>query len=165
MGKTYKFIIALPVLLILSSCGSSSNSDSSDNIGKNVNACGTVIDIGVNNLVSGRLENSDCQYFSVFPETGGGDFSYVDEFRVTLATMGTLSITLRSSDGDALLFLVDTTTTCAAGCFDNLIIDFDDNGAGGTDAWINFPLDAGTYLIVVNFIGPGSGNYTLETAF
>lgn len=164
MATTFKLISALPVMLILLSCGSS-NDGSVGDAGKNVNACGTVVDMGLNELVSGRLENGDCDYFSVFPDSGGGDISFVDEYRVTLATMGTLSITMRSSEANAYLFILSTTTTCAAGCSNTLIIIEDDDGAGGTDAWINIPLVAGTYLIVANFIGLDPGNYTLETTF
>jgi hypothetical protein len=139
MATTYKLISALPVLLILLSCGSS-NDESVSGAGKNANACGTVVDLGLNSLVNARLEDGDCEYFSVFPDSGGGDISFVDEYRVTLATMGTLSITMRSSESNAYLFILNTTTTCAAGCSNTLIIIEDDNGAGGTDAMISMTL-------------------------
>ena len=48
------------------------------------NKCGTVIDIGLNDIADGVLEAGDCRVDDIFPGTGNDNF--VDEYRVTLST-------------------------------------------------------------------------------
>ena len=147
-------------LALLSACGGGGGGGGG---GGNDNTCGTVVDIGVNSVVDGFLQGGDCRVDDIFP--GSGDTSFVDEYRVTLTTGGTLTITMRSTDLDSFLALLNTSTSCVNGCNPALIITTDDDSGGGLDALIDIDLAAGTYGIGVNSILPGPGSYTLETSF
>ena len=128
-------------------------------------ACGDVVDISENAIVSGRLTATDCTLSQLI--TGSTDASYVDEFRVTLPDNGTLQITMRSTEVDAFLAILDTTGTCFAGCNPAIALAFDDDsglGVNGSDAYISILLTAGTYMIHTNSFDPGeTGIYSLET--
>jgi hypothetical protein len=134
--------------------------------GGNDNPCGTVVDIGPNSIIDGKLEAGDCRASDVDHSTS--DQSFVDEYRVTLNSMATLTINMRSTDLDAFLILGNRSTSCSNGCPPSIIITFNDDGGGGvngTDALISMDLAPGTYMIGANSIDPQTGNYTLETTF
>ena len=164
MNIKYKLIINSIALLgivgLLSSCGGGGGG------GGNDNPCGTVVDISENAFVNGRLEAGDCTINDLFP--GAMDPTFVDEYRVTIATGGTLEITMRSTEIDTFLAVVNTTGTCSGGCDPALVLAFDDNtagGANGTDSFISIVLTAGTYIILANSFALETGNYNLETIF
>lgn len=115
------------------------------------------------------LEAGDC-LISDLDATATNDTSFADEYRVTLDSMGTLMISMKSSDLDSLLVLLDRSTSCFSGCTPAqamVIVADDDSGDGvnGEDALISIDLAAGTYLIGVTSWIPGTGSYTLETSF
>jgi len=169
MNIKYKFMLKgfalLGIVGLLSSCGGGGGG------GGNDNPCGTVVDISENAFVNGRLEAGDCTINDLFP--GAIDASFADEFRVTIPVGGgTLEITMRSTQIDTFLALVDTTGSCSGGCDPMIILDSDDDTAGippnFTDSFISFPLAEGTYMILANSfdsVNPETGNYNLETIF
>ena len=128
------------------------------------NACGTVIDISPNSTTMGTLEAGDCTGENLDP--GSNDTTFVDEFRVTLSSGGTLTIRMDSTALDAFLFLIDSATSCAnAACDAGQVIATNDDGGGGSNALISVPLNAGTYIILANSFFPGTGSYTIQTTF
>ena len=131
------------------------------------NTCGTVTDISANSSTAGNLETSDCRIEDMFP--GSGDTTYVDEYRVTLSSGGTLTITMRSSEVDAFLALVNFASSCTdASCTPTQVETFDDDSGGGVngvDAQISVFLNAGTYIIFANSFDVETGSYTLQTTF
>jgi len=163
MNRLYKFSIANVLLLFLFGCGGGGSSSGGG--GGNDNPCGTVVDIGPNSIVQGKLEAGDCRASDVDPTTS--DQSFIDEYRFTINSMATLTISMRSTDLDAFLFLGDRSTSCSNGCPASIIINFDDDsgiGVNGTDALISMDLVPGTYMIGANSFEPKTGNYTLETS-
>ncbi len=163
MKNFYRITSALLLLLFLASCGGSG-----DGGGANDNPCETVVDIGPNDFVDGVLEAGDCRFTDLDPTSG--DTSFVDEYRVTLNTTGTLTIIMRSSSIDTFLLLPNRSESCSSGCTaaEAMLITFDDDGGGGvngTDSLISMDLAAGTYIIVANSFLPETGSYTLETIF
>ncbi len=154
-----KIILLIGITTWLVACGGSGSGGGGDD--GNDNACGTVVDIDPNSIVDATLEDGDCRVDDIFP--GAGDPSFVDEYRVTLTTGGTLNITMTSTDLDSFLVLIDTSTSCANGCDPALIIATDDDSGGGFDSFISIDLAAGTYGIGANSFLPVSGNYSLIT--
>ena len=155
-------VLLTPFLFILTSCGDSSSSSSKGS------SCGTVTDIGPSSLVNGELESSDCRVSDLDPDSA--DTSYVDEYRLTLTSPATMTITMRSDTMDAFLFILGRSSSCASGCGvaeANLLAEDDDNGVGttGLDAQIIISLAAGSYIIGANSFGEATGSYTLETSF
>lgn len=134
----------------------------------NLNPCGTVNTILPNDILKGRLEDGDCRANEIAPGTPLP--SFVDEISVTLFSSGTLTITMRSTDLDSLLFLLNRTASCSNGCSEAqaMVITGDDDSGGGVnglDAFISMDLAAGTYIILVTSIDAQAGNYSLETTF
>jgi hypothetical protein len=126
-----------------------------------------VVDIGPSSIVEGVLEAGDCRVTDLDPTSG--DTSFADEYRVTLNSMGTLIITMRSADLDSFLLLLNRSSSCSSGCTaaEAMVITIDDDSGGGVnglDALISMDLAAGAYIIVVNSVFPGTGSYTLETS-
>jgi hypothetical protein len=153
----WKHLSLLSFFLVLSGCGG--GGDVAD-----IDICGIAINIGTNSSVVGVLQQGDCLATDLDPDSG--DNSFVDEYRITIPSSGELTITLRSADFDAFLFLVDESMTCVGGCSDEQLITFDDDSGGGLDAQITINLAAGTYLILANsFFDGESGQYTLTTSF
>jgi len=160
-----KILYIISSVLLLAFIGGCSDDSSSDDNG-NPNRCGIVEEIAPDDSISGRLEEEDCTAEQVYPAFSGGDSSFLDEYRVTFPVAGTLTITMRSTDVDSFLLLVDQGVSCSGGCSTAIKIETDSNGAGGLDALIStFILTAGTYGIQANSIAPGSGDYSLETTF
>jgi serine protease Do len=86
------------------------------------------------------------------------DESFVDIYRVVLASRASLTVELQTGNFDAFLFLVD-----------EMLVDeitADDDGGAGTNALIlDLTLDAGTYMILANSVFEGeTGQYTLTTS-
>ncbi|MEM7563731.1 MAG: PPC domain-containing protein [Pseudomonadota bacterium] len=154
-----KAILLLSILMFLVSCGSSSSDSENDQ-------CGGVVEISENAMVNGSLQSGDCTINDFF--AGANDPSFVDQYRVTLSTAGTLQITLRSPDFDAFLFVLDTADSCASGCDPLLVLATDDDSGGGlngTDSQLSIALNPGSYIIAVNNFAPLTGIYSLETVF
>ncbi|HIB83902.1 MAG TPA: hypothetical protein EYO59_04690 [Chromatiaceae bacterium] len=157
----WKHLSLLSFFLVLSGCGGGGG-DVAD-----IDICGIPTNIGTNSSAVGVLQQGDCLATDLDPDSG--DNSFVDEYRITIPSSGELTITLRSENFDALLFLVDESMTCVGGCSVEQIIAFDDDSGGGVDeldAQITINLAAGTYLILANSYAEGeSGQYTLTTSF
>jgi hypothetical protein len=148
-------------LLLVAGCGGGGGGGGDDD-----GVCGAVVDISENAMLNGRLEEGDCTINDIFP--GAGDPSFADEFRVTLPVGGTLQITLRSTEFDAFLAILDTSNSCSGGCNPAIVLAADDDSGGGFtgfDSLISIDLAAGTYIILANSITAASGNYSLETQF
>ena len=114
------------------------------------------------------LEAGDCMVSDLDPTSA--DTSFADEYRLTLSTPATITITMRSNTLDSFLALLGRSTTCASGCTlaqANFLASDDDSGVGvtGFDSQIVIALNAGSYIIVANSIDPGTGSYSLETSF
>ena len=135
--------------------------------GSGSSGCGTVEDIGPSSSVTGTLSTGDCLLSDLiinFPPDG----TFVDEYRVSLSTAATLTVTMTSVDMDAYLIVVDRSESCVSGCPFSSIIFFDDNGGGGpngTNASLTMSLSSGTYLIFANSTVADQGSYRLETSF
>ena len=160
--KFLPFIALTAVLTLVSACSSDSSDDDTFAAGT---PCGFVETIAPAAIVSGALAQTDCTADQTFPDQSSGDFSFVDEYQVTLTTPGTLTVSMRSTTLDAYLLLLSSSATCRDGCDFSIVMATDNNSAGGTDALISMDLAAGTYGIHANSIAPGSGSYTLETTF
>jgi hypothetical protein len=158
-----RIISLIGITTWLIACGGGGGGSSGD--GSNDNPCGTVVDIGPNSITDGVLEAGDCRASDVDHSTS--DPSFVDEYRITLNALETLTINMRSSNLDTYLYLANRSTSCSSGCTTSIIIAFDDDSGGGvnsTDALISMDLARGTYLIGANSFDPQAGSYTLETA-
>jgi hypothetical protein len=156
-----KIFLLFSLFVWLTACGGGGGGGSG---GGNDNPCGTVVDIGPNSIVDGKLEAGDCRLIDIDPTSGGT--SFIDEYRITLNALDTLTINMRSSNLNTYLYLADRSTSCSNGCTTSIIIAFDDNSGGGvngTDALISMGLTPGTYLIGANSFDPQTGSYTLET--
>ena len=156
-----KTISLFAFLTLLSAC----SSDSDENNLSSGAPCGLVEIIAPAAIVNGVLAGNDCTADRTFPDPSAGDFSFVDEYEVTLAAAGTLTITMRSTDVDPFLLLLSNADSCLNGCDTDIVIATDNNTGGGTTAFISMDLAAGTYGIHANSIQPASGNYSLETTF
>jgi len=168
--KYLHVLLSFFFILTLSACGGgSSGSDDGDSSVSGANPCGTVVDIGPNSIINGMLETGDCLVSDVDP-TSTNDTSFLDEYRVTLDSTGTLTISMKSVDHDSILALLNRSTSCSSGCTpaQAMVIAADDDSGGGVngeDALISMDLAAGTYMIAVTSWLPGTGSYTLETTF
>ncbi len=157
MNALFKLLALTLALLLLSACGSSSDDD--DDI-----AC-SVVDISPDGMLDGTLSSSDCEVRDLLD--GTNDDSFADQYRVTLAAPATLTITLRSSEIDAFLAILNTGSSCAGGCSQALILALDDDSGGGVnglDAQIVIGLGAGSYIIFANSFSREIGAYTIETS-
>jgi hypothetical protein len=164
-NNIFRLFSLILLTLSLTACGGGGDGDSSSSSGNN---CGTVVDFGPSSMVNGMLEAGDCMLSDLDPTSG--DTSFADEYRLTLSSPATMTITMRSNTLDSFLLLLGRSTTCASGCTlaqSMFITSDDDSGVGttGFDSQIIIALNAGSYMIVANSIFAGSGNYTLETSF
>ena len=148
-------------LTLLSAC----SSDSDDDDLSSGAPCGLVEIIAPAAIVNGVLAGNECTADRTFPDPSAGDFSFVDEYSVTLTTAGTLTVTMRSTEIDPFLLLLSNADSCLNGCDTDIVIATDNNSGGGTTAFISMDLAAGTYGIHANSIQPASGSYSLETTF
>jgi len=91
-------VIAIFLTLVLSACADG-GSDGGD-VGVTPNqqqavVCEPVIDITPASSTNGELTPSDCRVENLFP--GSGDFTFVDQYRVTLPSRGKLTIRMNST--------------------------------------------------------------------
>ena len=151
-GKVFLFLcISLLVACGGGGGGGSDDGDDDDSSVSGANPCGTVVDIGPNSIINGMLEAGDCRVTDFDPTSG--DASFADEYRVTLTSMGTLIITMRSADLDSFLVLLNRSSSCSNGCTDTeaMVITADDDSGGGTDALIQIEIEqAGSYVITAS---------------
>ncbi|MFT5399601.1 MAG: hypothetical protein ACI822_003019 [Gammaproteobacteria bacterium] len=160
MITSIRLFLLVPIILLLANCADTSGSGSQQGA-----SCGIVIDINQNDSLDGDLQRGDCTGNNI--SLGQDVTALFDQFRVSVDSQSTLTITLRSTDFDTILYLLDVSTSCTNGCSDSTLLAFDDDGGGGidgTDSEISFNLNTGTYLILVTAFGSGSGNFNLETS-
>lgn len=115
--------------------------------------CATVQTTSLGSSVSGSLSNSDC----TFQALGGFQDSFVDYYELTVSSARDVTISLSSTQFDAVLIIFERTS---AG-----VIDLDDDSGGGllgTDSRIDVTLPAGTYVIAATSFDAGeTGGYQL----
>jgi Bacterial pre-peptidase C-terminal domain len=147
-------LASLSAILLLIACGGGGEDD--DGPPQNP-ACDNRVTMDPNSHTAGVLESGDCTMATLLP--GSGDNSFVDLYRVTLPSAGTLTVAMNSgSSFDAFLFLVS----------DDLqtLINLDDDSGGAPNARIQMPIGAGTYVVLANSFAPGeSGPYGLTLTF
>ena len=151
------------LIFALTGCGGSDNSGAGGN--QLAAGCGVVTNISQNGMLSGRLEDGDCTIAEVFP--GSNDPTFVDEYRVVVNPGGALTITMRSTEIDSFLAILDTSNSCSGGCNSVITLDLNDDigtGPNPVDASLTVTLTAGTYLIMAYSFLPETGSYTLETS-
>ncbi len=159
MNALFKLLAVSLALLLLSACGGDSSDDDDDDI-----AC-NVVDISPNGMLNGALSGTDCEISDLIQ--GSFDDSFADQYRVTITAPVTLTITMRSSEIDAFLAILDTGSSCAAGCSPTLLLAVDDDSGGGVnfvDAQIVIGLTPGDYIILANSFSRETGAYTIETS-
>lgn len=102
--------------------------------------------IGLGQTVNGTLTTSDLLR---------SDDTYADGFSYNGHSGEVITITMRSSDVDAWLVIDDPASQ---------FMEYNDDGAGGTDAMLNVTLPHdGRYIILANTVRPGAtGSYTLS---
>ncbi len=116
-------------------------------------------------MLNGALGGNDCEIRDLL--RGTNDNSFADQYRVTLAAPGMLTITMRSTEIDAFLWILNTGNNCAGGCNPVIVLAFDDDSGGGVnglDAQITIGLAAGSYIIFANSFSRETGAYTIETS-
>ncbi len=117
--------------------------------------CNVQTPIGPNDSVVGTLSSGDC----TAQELTGDPFdtSFVDLYRVSLPSNGTLTVRMDSDIIDPFLVLANLELTS--------FIATDDDSGGNFNALISVTLAAGTYIIAANsaFLFPQTGPYTLTT--
>ena len=104
--------------------------------------------ISVGQTLSGSLTSSDLLR---------SDDTYADGFSYNGHSGEVITVTMRSSDLDAWLVIDDPNSD---------FMQFNDDGAGGTDAQLTVTLaHDGRYIILANTVSPGvTGTYTLSVA-
>lgn len=117
----------------------------------------TFIESLPSSVISASLGASDCTLADVIGSDG--DASFVDPYRVTLATDGLLSVSMRSAEVDAYIWLFNDDLST--------LIATDDDSGTDLNALITLNLAAGTYVILANTapFEPQFGNYTLTLSF
>jgi|LGOV01.1.fsa_nt_gb hypothetical protein len=112
----------------------------------------TLTDISENSTVNGELSSTDCILES--------DNTYMDLYRVTLASGGVLTVRMESSAIDSYLVLLPDDV-------DSMSSDTitDDDSGGGRNSLISLSRDAGAYIIVANSYAVEMGPYTLTVSF
>ena len=150
-------LFSLVVSFALVSCGGGGGGDGTTNPPPAA-PCVSVINIAPASSTNGALTTGDCTVEALFP--GLGDQSFVDQYRITLPSRGTLSIRMNSVQFDSFLVLLKSPLQLPE-------IAFDDDSGGGTNALITIDLDAGTYIILANsaLATAVTGAYTLTTSF
>ncbi len=115
--------------------------------------------------LTSHLTPVDLRYEQVDPATG--DVSYLEAYRVTLPTAGTLTVLMQSKKVDSYLQLFDASFLDDPTDDGAFIAESDDVGTT-LDSMISETLDAGTYVIVANTAFENSsdiGEYKLTTLF
>ncbi len=82
------------------------------------------------------------------------DGAYLDRYALAVQQGGTHEVTMRSTELDSFLWLVNPDS--------GDIIAFDDDSGGGLDARIVHPLDRGCYWVEATTFPGESGAYTLS---
>lgn len=161
-GLTVMFRIVILIISVLGTIGCAGGSSDSDGgqpgQQQAVVVCGPAVDIDPASSTNGTLATSDCTVESLFP--GSRDFTFVDQYRVTLPSRGKLTIRMSSTQFDSFLALLPSPSQLPP-------IATDDDGGGGTDSLISMYVDAGTYSILANsaLVNPETGSYILITTF
>lgn len=164
MFRTTPRYTNLIVILIINVLGTGCAGGSSDSGGGQPGqqqaavVCGPVVDIDPASSTNGTLATSDCTIEGLFP--GSRDFTFVDQYRVTLPSRGKLTIRMSSTQFDSFLALLPSPLQLPP-------IATDDDGGGGTDSLISMYVEAGTYSILANsaLVTAEKGSYILTTTF
>lgn len=148
-----KLVALCATAALLAACSDSTGPAS----GPGFRSCAAVQSITVGGSVSGSLAGSDCvlQTVALFGISLSG--SFVDYYEFSLASSQFVTITLNSTQFDAVLLLFNR----ASG---DLVDVDDDSGDGGTgtNSEIRLPLPAGTYVIGATSYDAGeTGTYQL----
>ena len=115
--------------------------------------CASASGLSPDSVAVCTLSVEDC----FLSEVGGSGNTLFDEYQLSLAQDGDLTIALDSTAFDAFLWLLDSALT---------VIATNDDGGGGTNSLITQSLAAGSYLILANSFFEGeTGAYTLTTQF
>lgn len=131
-------------VVILGPTASASDTDSSPDAASCTDA--TPRRIATGQSVSGRLTTASCKR---------DDGTYAVVYRLDVPSLQTVVITMASPEFDAWLRLEGP----------NGVAEFDDDGAGGTDARISVSLEPGTYRIYANTLRQNqTGSFTLRVA-
>ena len=157
IGITLGLLLA-GITMSLSGCGGGGGDGGGTTSPPLAAPCASVINIAPASSTNGALTTSDCTIEALFP--GSGDLTFVDQYRITLPSRGSLTIRINSSQFDSFLVLLNSPLQLPE-------IAIDDDGGGGTDSLISVDLAAGTYIILANsaLASPVTGTYTLTTTF
>lgn len=117
----------------------------------------TFVDLPPNSSASESLDSSDCTLADLLGSSG--DATFVDPYRVTLATGGSLTVSMQSADVDSFIWLFNNDLST--------LIATDDDSGGNLNALTTQNLAAGTYVILANtaLIEPEFGDYSLTLSF
>ena len=153
IGITLGLLLA-GITMSLSGCGGGGGDGGGTTSPPLAAPCASVINIAPASSTNGALTTSDCTIEALFP--GSGDLTFVDQYRITLPSRGSLTIRINSSQFDSFLVLLNSPLQLPE-------IAIDDDGGGGTDSLISVDLAAGTYIILANsaLASPVTGTYTL----
>ena len=151
-------ILIINVLGIGCAGGGSDSGDGQPGQQQAAVVCGPVVDIDPASSTNGTLATSDCTIEALFP--GSRDFTFVDQYRITLPSRGKLTIRMSSTQFDSFLALLPSPLQLPP-------IATDDDGGGGTDSLISMYVEAGTYSILANsaLVTAETGSYILTTTF
>lgn len=136
--KGFVSVVIVAVASAFAACGDGDSTGPS-----NLNCTGgTALAVGAS--VNGMLEQGD---------DADIDGAFLDRYALTVEQGGTIEITMRSSDLDSFLWLLQP---------DGDVIEGDDDGGGNLDALITRSLNRACYLVeATTFLGQ-SGAYTLS---
>jgi hypothetical protein len=110
--------------------------------------CATVRTYSVGQTVNGSLSGSSC----VHPWAD----SYIDYYEMRLSSQRSVTLTMRSTQVDANLFVWIRAT--------GALVVLDENSGGGLDARLTYNFPAGTYVIGAAAFDAGeTGSYTLSS--
>jgi hypothetical protein len=115
-------------------------------------ACDVVVDLPTDVVVDGTFSVGDCTVAQIGFD--GTDQTFIDQYRVSLPSGGTLTISLDSIDVDPFVAVLEEDLT---------VVATDDDSGGNFNALISDLLLApGDYLIAANHFSDGvTGDYTL----
>jgi hypothetical protein len=103
--------------------------------------------------ITGNLAEDGCRFLDLVVPSD--DVSTVDLYSLAVSDPSLVTLTMKSTDFDAYLALLDK---------DNQDIGEDDDSGGNTDAKITMSLNPGNYTVLANSSDYGSGAYTLAAA-
>jgi hypothetical protein len=154
----YLVLIGVYVLGILGmvACGGSGGGDDDDS---SSGSCSAPDPIATNSITNGSLTSSDCTVERLYPSEAS-DEAFIDQYLVTLARDGEISIQLDSSEFDAVLILTNSLADLPP-------IAFDDDSGSGLNASLTVNLTIDSYIIAASsaLVTPETGSYTLTTSF